>query len=227
MDPSDSSPGPKALARALCPGCGCYPLRTRSPVFSSCPSRRAVPATPSEQTGAHTDSCRPVLPSPPLQWLGLTVSLYEATSGFTHITARHFAAADCTLRRSSPASAGYLAAPHSGPGFPIVGSCRDGLLSFHRVSRRFARRTERVRVRGGRRRDSGGPSPLPLPARAGRGRTISVARSERCLNASESREPCDIGFSLLAGFPSLRRGSLSPARRGRRSGACPGRPSGR
>ena len=150
MDPSDSSPGPQALARALCPGCGCHPLRARSPVFSFCPSRRAVPATPGEQTGVPTDSCRPVLPSPPLQWLGLTVSRYEATSGFTHVTARRFAAAGCILRRSGPASAGCLAAPRRGPGFPIVGSCRDGLLSFHRVSRRFARRTERARERGRR-----------------------------------------------------------------------------
>ena len=38
-------------------------------MFSFCPSRRAVPATPGEQTGVPTDSCRPVLPSPPLQWL--------------------------------------------------------------------------------------------------------------------------------------------------------------
>src|SRR4029079_14854297 len=39
-----------------------------------------------------TDSCRSVLPSPPLQALRLTTSPYEATHGFTHVTARHFAA---------------------------------------------------------------------------------------------------------------------------------------
>jgi len=92
MDPSDSSPGAQVSVCTLTTGCGRYPLRTRSPVFSAFPSWRAVPATPGEQTGAFADYHRPVLPSPTLQRLGLTISLYEATHGFSHITARHFAA---------------------------------------------------------------------------------------------------------------------------------------
>jgi hypothetical protein len=59
-----------------------------SPPLPGSPSRRAVPITPADRTGAGVDSSPSARPSP-FRWrVGIHDFTFEACSGFTHVTAR-------------------------------------------------------------------------------------------------------------------------------------------
>src|SRR5438105_8178366 len=64
--------------------------------------------------------CRHVLLSPTVQRLSHHRLHYGATPGFTRVTARLIAAADCRPRHSGPASAGPLTGSRRGPGFLLA-----------------------------------------------------------------------------------------------------------
>ena len=70
---------------------GRYPRPDGSPPLPGSPSRRAVPITPADQTGALSVASPSARPSPYLRRVGIRDFTFEACSGFTRVTARRVA----------------------------------------------------------------------------------------------------------------------------------------